>query len=505
MEETGMGEDVVKKRKIVIADDNRYVNDSIMEVLGDYGFQVIQAFDGLEALKAFEEEMPDLVFLDYRMPGKDGMDVLKEIKAKDPNAPVVFITGEGSEDVAVQAMKAGADDYISKPISMPEMVQLANKLIRDHEILMETLRLRDRGDAYKDFLVTITEAIGEAVVTVDSEGYIQFMNPMAKELWGNDAELKGQFVGVLFDDPGDDILGDIKSSLEQGMERFEREHLFKRIDGSTFAGLVTLSPLKQGKYKGGIVIVVRDLSQVEEMRRQIINAEKLASLGNVVEGVAHEIRNSLTSLGGFTRRLERLIEPGTHQKIYLEYIIGDVERLEKMVSDIEEYANYAKIHKLSFSKVSIEDVIDEALIQTFSKQDLTGIQYEVDIPSELEEINADRNSLIEAFWHLFVNACEAMEGSGTLTISVSINQKFIIVNVIDTGRGIPADEIHDIFNPFYTSKVYGAGTGLSKVYMIIEEHHGFITVNSTEGKGTHMRICLPKKLIVKSDREKTLQ
>jgi DNA-binding response OmpR family regulator len=115
-----------KKRKVIVADDNRDVNFVIKEILSEYGFQVIQAFDGEEAIKAFIEEKPDLVLLDYRMPRMDGIDVLKEIKANDAHAFVVFMTGEGSEDVAVNAMKAGAEDYITKPISFPELIQLSN-------------------------------------------------------------------------------------------------------------------------------------------------------------------------------------------------------------------------------------------------------------------------------------------------------------------------------------------------------------------------------------------
>ncbi len=488
-----MDEKQKKKWKILMADDNRQVNDVVRETLAEYGFEVIQAFDGRQAFAAFEEKKPDLVFLDYLMPEIDGLGVLKKIKHKDPNAFVVFITGEGSEDVAVQAMKAGASDYITKPLSPPDLVHVANKLIREHEILLENIRLKNRGDAYKDYMVTITETMGEAVITIDRAGTIQFMNSMARKFWGGLNEMKNKPVDVLIPDPSVHILQDIMQAFSSGMDRFEQEYAFRKIDGSIFSGLLSASPLKSEKYAGGTVLVVRDLTDIEMMRRQIINAEKLASLGKVVEGVAHEIRNSLTSLGGFSRRLSRSVGESSTQKVYVDYIIEDVKRLEAMIMDIEEYVNYTKIHRPNFVKTDIQEVIDEALIKTFGSGRFSGVAYEVNMPEHLEEIEADHNYLVEAFWHLFVNACESMQGKGVMEITVSLHPQYLIVDVIDSGRGIPSDEIKDIFNPFYTSKVRGAGLGLSKVYMIIEEHGGFITVNSAVGKGTRIRVFLSRK------------
>ena len=492
-----MSEAQKKPWKILMADDNRHVNDVMKETLSEYGFEVIQAFDGRQAYAAFEEEKPDLVFLDYLMPEIDGLSVLKKIKHRDPNAFVVFITGEGSEDVAVQAMKAGASDYITKPLSPPDLVHVAKKLIREHEIQLENIRLKSRGDAYRDYLVTITETMGEAVVTIDSKGTIQFMNSMARKFWGEMDEMKNKPVDVLIPDPSVHIFADIMQAFSSGQDRLEQEYAFRKVDGTIFSGLLSASPLKSEKYAGGAVLVVRDLTDIEMMRRQIINAEKLASLGKVVEGVAHEIRNSLTSLGGFSRRLSRSVDENSMQKVYVDYIIEDVKRLETMIMDIEEYVNYTKIHRPNFAKTDIQEVIDEALIKTFGSGRFSGVAYEVNMPEHIEEIEADHNYLVEAFWHLFVNACESMQGKGVMEINLNQHPHYLIVDVIDSGKGIPSDEIKDIFNPFYTSKVRGSGLGLSKVYMIIEEHGGFITVNSAVGKGTRIRVFLSRKRAAK--------
>ena len=481
------------KRTVIIADDNRYVNDAVRDVFIEHNFTVVQAFDGIQTIDSFTKTKPDIVFLDYRMPAKDGLDVLREIKSRDPEVPVVVITGEGSEDVAVQAMKAGADDYITKPFSVSTVIGLADKLIKEHDLRQENIRLKEEVDAYKDYLAAITETIGEAVITTDSTGKIRFMNTTAKELLRVEKGWKGRHVNDLVGGLKGDLFNDIQEAFADGKTRFEREYILRPDNDSSLYVLLTASLQRREEYVGDVFIVIRDLSDIEDMRRQIVNAEKMAALGKVVEGVAHEIRNSLTSLGGFSRRLERMLEPGSHQRLYVDLIIEDVRRLEAMIRDIENYVNYTKIHKPRFVTIDISKVINEALSRTFASRRFEGIESKVRLPDKEIIVRADPYYLVEAFWNIFVNACEAMPEGGVLEIGVRRNTSSVTVDVKDTGHGIPKGDVNDVFNPFYTTKASGAGLGLTKVYMIIEEHGGDITIDSDVGKGTRVRIHLPLK------------
>jgi PAS domain S-box-containing protein len=483
-----------QKRKVLVIDDNQIVNKVIADYLKECGFMVNQAYDGPSAIEMFDKERHDLVFLDYRMPEMDGMEVLKEIKNLDENAFVIFMTGEGSEDVAVTAMKSGAVDYLTKPISYTDLAHLAGKWIKEHDILLENIQLKAVSEAHKNYIVSITETLGEAVITTDPQGRINFMNSTALRLWGANGSLNGQDIGTLFHYVHRDIFAEINSALDEGIERYEVECLLKRLDGCTFPGFMTASRLNIDPYRDNIVVVVRDLSDIDEMRRRMINTEKLASLGKVVEGVAHEIRNSLTSLGGFSRRLGKVIQDSGEPKLYLDYIMDDVRRLENVIQEIEEYVNYTKIHKPIFVQIDIRDIIDEAIQQIFANGAFPGIRYIVNTPDGLPNIQADKDFMIEAFGNLIKNACEAMGLEGLLEINVGIDPEYMVVDFIDTGKGIPSDEIKEIFNPFFTTKQKGAGVGLTKVYMILEEHGGYITVKSTLGKGTRMRVYLPRFL-----------
>jgi PAS domain S-box-containing protein len=483
-----------KKRKVLVIDDNQTVNQVIADYLKEYGLMVNQAYDGPSAIKMYGRERHDLVFLDYRMPEMDGLEVLKEIKTLDMNAFVIFMTGEGSEDVAVTAMKSGAVDYVTKPISFTSLAHLTGKLIKEHDLLLENIKLKAISEAHKNYIVSITENLGEAVITTNPAGRIDFMNSTAIRLWGVTGSMVGQDIGILFHNVHRDIFTELNRALNEGLERYEVECLFKRLDNCTFPGFMTASRINIDPYFNYIVIVVRDLSDIEEMRRRMINTEKLASLGKVVEGVAHEIRNSLTSLGGFSRRLSRVIQDSGEPKLYLDYIMDDVRRLENVIHEIEDYVNYTKIHKPLFVQIDIRDVIEEAIQKTFADGTFQGIRYVLNTPAGLPQIQADRDFMIEAFGNLIKNACEAMSQDGLLEINVGIDPEYMVVDVIDTGKGIPPDEIKEIFNPFFTTKQKGAGVGLTKVYMIMEEHGGYISVKSTVGKGTRMRVYLPRFL-----------
>ncbi len=482
----------ILKRKVLIAEDNPVEAEPVKAFLEEGGYTVIIATDGQEAVRLFREQHPDLVLLDYMMPGMDGIGVLKAIKSLDPLAIVLIITGQGTEDLAVKAMKAGAFDYVSKPIDFDFLAHTVNQLIHDHDIMVENQRLKDRGDAFKDYLVTLSETMGEALVTTDDQGRMVFLNYHAREIWGIEEENRGKYIDILFNNISSNIFHELQGRLLAGAASLEEEYSFKRRDGSVFHGRMNASMLRGEMHAGGIVFVVRDLTEETEMRRRMIDAEKMATLGKVVEGVAHEVRNSMTSLGGFTRRLQLSGGLDEHQSMYVDFIIDDVKRLEASVKDIEEYVNYTKIHRPHFQLASIQQILERALEELFQDGRRSGIRTELDVPEDAPEIYADADYLKEAFIHLFENACDAMAGKGLLRVSVHCNAEYLYVDVVDTGCGIPQEEIKDIFNPFYTSKTRGAGVGLTKVFMISEEHGGYVTARSSD-KGTSMRVYLSRR------------
>lgn len=234
--------------------------------------------------------------------------------------------------------------------------------------------------------------------------------------------------------------------------------------------------------------MVRDMTIEKKLTEQLIESARLAALGKIVDGVAHEVRNPLVSISGFIRRLQKKAETGIEELKYFDAINADIARLERMVSEIEDYVEFTKTHEASFSCINVVDVLKElACSSAFIK---ANIHFEVG-EAELPEIFADRAYLDELFSNLFENAMEAMPEGGDTTVSFAIDEDFLNVIVSDSGCGIPQDKQEDIYDPFFTSKMSGAGIGLAKVYMIIEDHHGLIDVESEEGKGTSFKVSFP--------------
>ena len=272
---------------------------------------------------------------------------------------------------------------------------------------------------------------------------------------------------------------------------FEGEFLFLRNDGTTFPGHLNTSMVREEEEGRGVVAVVRDLTVERRLQQQLVESQKLASLGKVVEGVAHEVRNPLLSIGGFARRINNQTEEGAPTKKYLNAIIRDVERLERMVNEIEGYVNFSKLDKPSYTPLDAADLL-KRILEEFKEKLLSGrIASDLNATSDLPAIYANEISVRELFSCLIENAIDAMPEGGKLTISMRLEENFLVTEVSDTGKGIPEEKLGEIFDPFFTSKMAGAGLGLTKCHMIVSEHQGYIRVKSAPGEGAVFTIGLP--------------
>lgn len=481
--------------RILIADDSDILNNMMKDVFEESGFEVVQAFDGVECKSVFMQSKPDLAIIDVQMPKLDGIEVLRYIKEKAPRTIVVVMTGVGTEETAVKAMKLGAADYLTKPFGMRKVVSLIEKLLESRKAGDENIRLKNKIRSSEKHLAHLTTIINEALITTDSGGKIEFLNRAASKMWGYSLEeLKGQDIHFL-------IRGEVRTMLRRdlvrdtlGSGRTEGEFLFRKKDKGTFPGYLSTSVIREGGKARGIVVVVADLTRLYEVEHRLKQSEKLAALGRVVEGIAHEVRNTLTSLGGFTMRLQKVAAGDPAWGQYTRIILGDVSRLEKMVRDIEEYVRFSKFYTFHFTKIPVlpllERARDKALVgipDAVSK----AVHFKLKAEKNLPEISADPTALEEIFYNLILNAYEAMPQGGNLTVSLKNQGSALLLSFADTGVGIRNDDLGDVFNPFFTSKTSGAGMGLSKVYLLVEEHGGIVNVVSEPGKGTTFEIFIP--------------
>ncbi|MGE5894852.1 MAG: PAS domain S-box protein [bacterium] len=253
--------------------------------------------------------------------------------------------------------------------------------------------------------------------------------------------------------------------------------------------LTSSSPIfnTQGEFLG-TVHVVRDVSELKKLREKLAMAERMAALGEVAAKVAHEIRNPLVSIGGFSRRLEKKLEGSL--KEYASVITMEVTRLEGILKDILGYVRDIRLKKeISIVNTVIEDVVS-LMSDQIKKKKLRIIK---EYSGDMKHVVIDGDRIKEGLINIITNAVDILPENGMITIRTSMEEKYSVIEIADNGPGIDKKDLPYIFDPFYTTKVSGTGLGLAITHRIIEQHKGRIEVTSAPGEGAAFKIFLPVK------------
>jgi signal transduction histidine kinase len=239
--------------------------------------------------------------------------------------------------------------------------------------------------------------------------------------------------------------------------------------------------------------IAEKAEELKKSQDKLIQAEKLASLGRLTADVAHEIRNPLTALGGFARRLDKIVE-SEKEKEYTGIMVAEVARLEKILRDVLTFSRDAR-HKLEPN--NLEEIVQSTLKVYRNLCTEHAIKIELKVEKGLEPVLLDRDQIKQAFDNLISNAIDAMPKGGVLSITTGRcglhDVTYMFLRVADTGSGIPAESLPLIFEPFFTTKQVGQGTGLglSITRKIMEEHGGFIQADSIQGRGASFTMYFP--------------
>ncbi|MBI5016864.1 MAG: response regulator [Deltaproteobacteria bacterium] len=233
---------------------------------------------------------------------------------------------------------------------------------------------------------------------------------------------------------------------------------------------------------------VKSLLALRSSHEKRVTAEKLGALGQMAEGVAHEVRNPMVTIGGFARRIREKLPPGDPLRDYADHIIKEVERLETMV---EEIVRFKTLLISPYETVDLRALSDEVLAGRARALEDAGVEVVRHYDPQVPVIEADGGNLRVALDNVVQNAVEAMEPGGRLTVEITAEGEWVRLEFADTGRGIPKSAIPSVFDPFYTSKMAGAGMGLTMVHRIVTRHGGEVDIASDEGQGTRVTLRLP--------------
>jgi hypothetical protein len=383
------------KATIVVIDDDIHILELASLILSRRGYQVFTAPTAGDGMEIIAARLPELVLLDYMMPGMDGLTALREIRTRYPDTYVVMFTGKGSEQIAVDLMKAGASEYILKPFNNKDLAERLDNVLRIREIELHNRSLQQEQ-------VRLLQEIDN---------------------WNQDLQ--------------------------------------KRVREKTDA--------------------------LQRAQSEIAQSEKLAALGYLSAGMAHEIRNPLNSISLFIQLMrQNTVDP--EQLDYQGKILKEIDRIDDI---IRKLLDASRRTRTICNDVFIVRVIDNAL-EVFSPQIETGkVRVSRSYCDAVPPIKADPAELEQIFTNLFLNALDEMPAGGRLDLQISVENKRVVVRVADSGGGIAAETLPLIFDPFFSTKTRGTGMGLPVVQRIARIYEGNIIVEKSSPAGTVFRLDFP--------------
>jgi PAS domain S-box-containing protein len=358
-----------------------------------------------------------------------------------------------------------------------------------------TLRERTSRGAVENSLHALIHATQDAVVTIDRQARIVVFNPAAERIFGySRSEVQGKKVNILMAEPyASEHDGYIKHYETTGEKRAigrVRTVAGKRKDGDIFPIELSIAQVASGE-EVNYAAFIRDISEKSRLESQLLEHSRLATIGATASKMAHEIGNPLNGMYISAQLLERYLnKEGTlpDKKISSTFhsITGELKRLNVL---LEEFRSFYRSDRYDLRPISLATVAEEVLALQRAHYINRGILVEQSIPADLPPVMADSDKLKQVFLNLCKNAVEAMSEGGKLILRATKSSKDALVEVTDTGSGIP--EGIDIWAPFTSTKGRGTGLGLMIVRQIVADHRGTITYSSESGKGTTFRITLP--------------
>jgi two-component system, cell cycle sensor histidine kinase and response regulator CckA len=464
-----------------------------------------------EMLRALESDAWDVIICDHAMPSFNSLAALNLYKEKDLDIPFIIVSGTIGEAVAVEAMLAGAHDFVLKQKLSRLAPALARELkqtdVRREGNAMERA-LRESERRYRELAALLPAIVAES----DEKGTLTFLNRRGLEVLGyseDDFDKGIEVIQLIHPDEHGRLRDNLKKrALGDGTGN---EYTMVKRDGSTFPILIYSSPIILGSGPAGWRSVAVDITKQKEaeeeregLEAQLRHAQKMEAVGTLAGGIAHDFNNILTVLGGFASLLQIGMEKSNPMQLYVDQIVSAAEKAASLTQGL---LIFSRQQHVSFFPIALNDLVmeTEKLLKRLLTED---IRLETLLSTEEITIMADKTQIDQILFNLVTNSRDAMQNGGVLTIETKLvgsdkvpgefresgwQGHYALLSVTDTGTGIDDDTKAKIFDPFFTTKGVGKGTGLglATVYGIVKQHKGCVEVLGEPGEGTTFNIYFP--------------
>jgi PAS domain S-box-containing protein len=440
----------------------------------------------------------DACLVDYRLGAKSGLDLLDEVNAHGGiRAPIILLTGQGDLEVDLHAMEAGAADYLSKDqIDAPLLERSIRYAVERKEAEQ---RIREQAQ--------LLDKARDAILAHDMDGRIVYWNKGAERLtgWSKDEILGERTHTCLYDPEEEDKLRRCHETMMDEGEWTGELHMRTKDDEELIVESRWTLVRDANGAPDQVLVINTDITERKRLESQFLRSQRMESIGRLVGGIAHDLGNLLMPITLGVKVLRRRLEQ-TDEKInqVLNMIQKSAERGGNMVEQVLAFARGVEGERVALQLGSIVEEIQDITDETFPES----IEVRTALADDLPQVVGDATQIQQVLMNLCVNARDAMPEGGTLSIEtqpVELTEadaertidadpgSYVCVRVQDTGEGMPEDVMDKIFEPFFSTKEEGEGTGLglSTAYSIVQSHDGFIDVDSEEGVGTTFWVYLP--------------
>lgn len=479
---------MLKSCRVLIVDDDIGIAESSRIMLSSLGAECSTAPDGKAALRQLDAFRPDLILLDYMMPGMDGATVYRHIRESGDfsNVPVIMLTAKADNyEEQDTLLRLGLSAYLLKPFGFKELVNVIRNVLTLHAVKMENIRLQTELEQTKNFLQSLFDGITDVISVQDEERIIRHGNAAMDHLNPSIAAPGQPCYTYYF---GRETMCDhcpAVTTITAGLPGMvEISHGDRRYQISTY-------PLKPSNGTGGGFIEhIKDISAQHKLQSQLAESERLAGLGTLAAGIAHEINNPLCIILGFAQTLLKETPENHPMRKDLQTIADESARCGSVLQELLNYARPGQSRKV---KTSVQDVVESSLALVRHRVRKGQIVLEETFPRESTDVIADPKKLQQVFVNLFLNSLQSMAPGGRLAVEIKTGPDDVVVFLRDTGEGITPENLARIFEPFFTTRDgTGSGLGLAICRSIIHDHSGTITVQSESGRGTTFTVQLPR-------------
>ncbi len=483
---------------VLLVEDNPGDARLILELLGEVQAQAfdLERVDRLDdALARLAHAAVDVVLLDLGLPDSQGIETFRRARRAVPDEPIVVISGLDDEKIALEAVRAGAQDYLVKGRIEGQLLARVLRYAIERKRAEESLRAREAH--YR----TILENIADGVLITDRQGRYLDVNPRACEVTGYPREelLRLDTTDTYLPEERAGVSPRLADIARSGSASYERSLL--RKDGA----VITVEVNARALPGGSLLATLRDVTDRKRLEEQLRQAQKMEAVGRLAGGVAHDFNNVLTAIFGYADLLTEEFPAGSLARQDIEEIRKAATRAAALTRQLLAFSRQQVLAPVVLSVNDLVDDVDKMLRRLVGED----VELRLTLASDAGNVRADSGQLQQVIMNLVVNARDAMPTGGKLLIETAhaelteqyaelrpavIPGRYVMLAVSDTGVGMDAQTKARIFEPFFTTKEKGKGTGLglSTVYGIVKQSGGYVWVYSEPGHGTTFKLYLPR-------------